>query len=263
MNALTSVMSEIFDRKADRRIESAQEERAAILAAQGGDDDAMVRLAYAYAYALRNAVSKFTGPDTSAADREEVRSSAFLGFVEAVHAFDPEAGDRLAGIVGATLARTLREEYMTPSAFTVPDRTLTRFYSILRKADGNPYEAAAQAPQYGMSRETFLAVLSAVRNVSSLDASAPGTDPDAPAQELHAAPLWDAVVSEEDSQLVAAAFDAVDDLEETVCRLAYGFADYDPVPDAEIGDRLGFSRATAQRHRAGALVKMRNALAVA
>lgn len=265
MNALTSVMSEIFDRQAERRFESAQEERAAIQAAKGGDSDAMVALMYAYASAIRNAVSTFTGADTTPSAREELRSAVVLGFVEAVNAYDAASSDRLAGIVRDVLTRTLREEYMTPAAFAVPDRTLTRFYGILRKADGNVYEAAAMAPDHGMGRDTFLAVLSAVRNVASLDSSTPrGDGEEGLALDAQATPLWTNGVSEEDADLVAAAFDAVDDLEEAVCRLAYGFETHgDLLVDEEVGHRLGFSRAKAQRHRAAALGKMRVALAVA
>lgn len=263
VNALTSVMSEIFDRNVEHRFESAEEERAAIQAAKGGDSDAMVALMRAYAPAIRNAVSKFTGPDSTAHDREELRSAVVLGFVEAVNAYDSATADRLAGLIKDVLARTLREEFLTPTAFAVPDRTLTRFYAILRQADGNVYEAAALAPSYEMKSATFLAVLSAVRNVNSLDQYPHGPDGEEAPIHASAVPLWDNAVAEEDADLVAAAFAAVDSLEEVVCRLAYAFTDYDPVPDAEIGDRLGFSRAKAQRIRAGALGKMREALAVA
>lgn len=67
----------------------------------------------------------------------------------------------------------------------------------------------------------------------------------------------------EDRLLVEAAFAAVDDLEEEVCRLAYGFSDYDPIPDSEVGYGLGLSRPKVQRVRASALGKMRDAAGVA
>ena len=49
----------------------------------------------------------------------------------------------------------------------------------------------------------------------------------------------------------------------TVCRLAYGFEDRDPISDVEIAEELGGSRATTQRTRTRALDKMRFALGVA
>lgn len=258
--ALSVVLSEIFNNRAEARFDSAEAEREAIQAAKNGSSEAVVSLMYAYAAAIRGAVSRFTGPNASRLDQDELRSAVALGFMEAIHAYDPKASDRLAGVIRDILARTLHEN-MPSAAFTVPERTRTRFFSILRKADGNVYEGARLAPEYGMSRETFLAVLSAVRNVSSLDAAAPG-DPDEGPREIVAAPLWDNSAAEEDTELVRHAFQAVDDLEADVCRLAYGFADYDPVPDAEIGARLGLSRPKTQRVRSGALTKMRIALAV-
>ncbi|CCQ44285.1 RNA polymerase sigma factor, sigma-70 family protein [Pseudarthrobacter siccitolerans] len=257
--------TEIFNATAELRFESVEAEREAIAAAKQGDNAAMESLLRAYAFAIKSAVSRFRAEGASAtADEEDLRSSALLGFVEAVNTFDPDKHERLAAVVKNVLARTLREEYMTPTAFSVPDRTLTRFYGILRKAEGNVYEAAALAPQFDMSRETFFAVLSAVRNVDTLD-GAPNSD-----DELHgdltasARPLWDGAASDaEDAILIATAFEAVNDLEEEVCRLAYGFTEYEPVPDAEIGHRLGLSRQKTQRTRSSALGKMRQALAVA
>lgn len=260
--ALSVVLSEIFNNRAEARFDSAEAEREAIQEAKNGSSDAVVSLMYAYAAAIRSAVSRFTGPDAARFDQDELRSAVVLGFMEAINAFAPEASDRLAGVIRDVLARTLREEFPCSSAFTVPTRTLTRFYSILRKADGNVYEGAALAPEFGMTTETFLSVLTAVRNVSSLDATAPN-DPDEIRREVVASPIWDNSAAEEDAELVRHAFQAVDDLEADVCRLAYGFADYDPVPDAEIGARLGLSRPKTQRVRSGALTKMRKALAVA
>lgn len=255
------VLTDIFARNAERRFESVEAEREAIAAAKLGDNEATADLLYAYAPAIRNVVERFTGEGhTSSPDDEELRSTALLGFVEAVAAFDPEKHVRLSAVVRVVLARVMREEYPSRDAFHVPARTLTRFYSILRQAEGNVYAAAALAPQYEMTKETFFAVLSAVRDVDSVD-GAPSDDEGATDLGAdNARPLWDATAAEEDAILVAAAFEAVDDLEKTVCELSYGFTDYDPVPDAEIGHRLGLSRQKTQRTRSSALGKMRSAL---
>lgn len=269
-----NVLADIFNRNAEARFESVEEERVAIAAAKQGDNEATVSLLYAYASAIRNAVARFTSETPEAkTDPEELRSAALLGFFEAIKSFDADKHERLAGIVRTVLMRTMREEFITPSAFTVPDRTLTRFYEILRHADGNVYEAAALAPKYSMTKETFLAVLSAVRNVNSyegitsaedeFDPYAVGGQSSTGPRDVDAKPLWDNSAAEEDAELVKAAFEAVDDLEEEVCRMSYGFTDYEPVPDAEIGHRLGLSRQKTQRTRSSALGKMRAALAVA
>lgn len=256
------VLADIFARNAERRIESAEEERLLIAAAKLGDSEATVALMYAYAPAIRNVVERFTAEGhTASPDDEELHATALLGFAEAIAAFDPEKHLRLSAVVRVVLARVMRDQYPSRDAFTVPARTLTRFYSILRKAEGNVYEAAALAPQYEMSRETFFSVLSAVRDVDTIDGT-PG-DEDHAALVNDARPIWDASAVEEDALLVAAAFEAVDDVEEKVCRLAYGFESYgDPVPDVEIGHKLGMTRPTVQRRRASALGKMRAALAL-
>ncbi|UIW13459.1 DNA binding protein [Arthrobacter phage Amyev] len=270
--SFNKVLSDIFDRKVNVGSLSEEAEREAIAAAKAGDSEATVRLMYAYAPALRSAAGKFSnaggGHDAvQTADREDIQAAITTAFFEAVKAFDPETQTRL----GASLNAALRPSELTgvlsgPVAFTVPHRTLSRFYSILRKADGNPFEAVKIARDHHMSPEVFLAVLSAVRNVESYDAADSSEDEgrlgDLLSKADEAQPLWDASTVEEDAELVKAAFAAVNDLEKTVCEMTYGFTDYDPIPDAEIGHRLGFSRAKAQRTRSSALAKMREALAV-
>ncbi|UDL14648.1 DNA binding protein [Arthrobacter phage KeAlii] len=257
-----SVTAEIFNNSATFSFESVEAELEAIAAAKQGDNTATESLLRAYAPAIRNAVASFR---SEGADEEELRASALLGFMEAINLFDPEKHNRLSAIVKKTLIHTLGVEYMTPTSFTVPTRTLQRFYGILRKAEGNVYEAAAMAPKFDMSRETFLAVLSAVRNVEALEATQDDSRGEftGHGKEIQYRPIWDGSATDaEDAILVAAAFAAVNELEADVCRLSYGFTDYEPVPDAEIGHRLGLSRQKTQRTRSSALGKMREALAV-
>ncbi|QNJ56542.1 DNA binding protein [Arthrobacter phage Niobe] len=270
--SLSKALTDIFDRKVNVGSLSEDAEREAIAAAKAGDSEATVRLMYAYAPALRSAAGKFSnaggGHDAiQTADREDIHAAITTAFFEAVKAFDPDTQTRLA----ATLNSALRPSELTgvlsgPVAFTVPHRTLSRFYSILRKADGNPFEAVKIAREHHMSPEVFLSVLSAVRDVNSMDACHVNGDANGEhwqgESSINVRPIWDASTVEEDAELVKAAFAAVNDLEKTVCEMTYGFTDYDPIPDAEIGHRLGFSRAKAQRTRSSALGKMREALAV-
>lgn len=261
-----SILADIFDRRIEKRL-SLEEERALIATAKDGDDDAKLQLLYAYAPALRNGLTwyKRALPSSpSAADLEDVKTDAVLGLLEAIDAVDLDVHNRLAAIASQNIRHTVAAAAKSVTGFTVPERTLNRFFGIMREAEGNEYAAAAMAPKYKMTTETFLAVLSAVRNVTSYDAD-DSTDEDtrySPAT-LSASPIWDATLSEEDAELAAAAFDAVDDLEESVCRLAYGFETYgSPVADVEVGHRLGFSQSKTQRVRSAALGKMREALAV-
>ncbi|WNN93999.1 helix-turn-helix DNA binding domain protein [Arthrobacter phage Nitro] len=269
----SKALNDIFSRNAERRFESAEAERDAILAAKKGDETATLDLMYAYAPALRNGVKWYTRaiPAVDRADGlEEIHSVAVFGLLEAIAAFDADAGyDRLAATIGEYVANAVAEHAQAVCGLTVPSRTLKRFFSILRKAEGNVYEAAALAPKYHMTRETFLAVLSAVRS-ESYDAYAVKEEEGAASGDLLGKtetggifPVLDAYEAVNQRMEIEAAFAAVDDVEESVCRLAYGFETYgDPVPDGEIGHKLGMTRPTVQRRRASALGKMREALAV-
>jgi DNA-directed RNA polymerase specialized sigma subunit len=213
-------------------------------------------------------VAWYTRALTSApqiADLEDVRSQAIVGLLEAIRAFDGDTQTRLAAIAPQYIVDAVAQAASPVAAFSVPKRTLTRFFGILRAADGNVYDAARLAPEYEMKTETFLAVLSAVRDVDSYDALTEAREEDGgQSGDVATSPIWDGRQADaEDRVLVEAAFRSVDTLEKDVTRLAYGFTEYDPVPDAEIGARLGLSRQKTQRTRSSALGKMREALGVA
>jgi DNA-directed RNA polymerase sigma subunit (sigma70/sigma32) len=112
-----------------------------------------------------------------------------------------------------------------------------------------------------MTDSTFLAILDAVRNVDALDAWA-ASDSTRAALIERSAPIWtDSIaVDSSDAELVERAFAAVDPLEERVCRVSYGFEDYEPQPDLVVAERVGLSRQKTQRTRSAALGKMRAAL---
>lgn len=252
-----------------------QEEAELIRLAQAGDEGAVLALMQAYGPALRSAVARFSKASHSPADVrpvEDLRSAAVVAFLEVIAEHDPALNPRLAGRVSVRLTSALADEVSATAAFRVPERTLSRFYGILRNAEGNVALAEEAAPDYGMSREVFRDVLAAV-GAYSLDAVADaegrggaGKDkpPSAGVDRLGAAPIWSStpIADVEDAILVDMAFAAVDDEEARICELAYGFTDYDPVPDAEIGHRLGLTRPTVQRKRGKALSKMRKALGV-
>lgn len=256
MITFQTTLSDIFDRGAEQHLSQA-EERETIHAAKSGDEAAKLTLLYAYAPALRNAVARYT--EVLGAD--DARQAAVLAVLAAVETFDEEKYDRLAAVVAPALTNELGELVALSASVTVPHRTRTRFFGILRRAGGDVHAAALLAPKYEMSRETFYAVLEAI-NAESLDAPA-GERDEFGGYERPAVPLWnpeDVYADAEDRILVEMAFTAVDDLETDICRMSYGFASYNPIPDGQIAADLGMARPTVQRRRAGALGKMRDAL---
>lgn len=256
MNSFDNVLTQVFQQGAEIRLDLA-EEMTAIEAAKAGDEKATLDLLFAYAPALRNAVKRYR----EALDRDDAQAEAVSSFLGAVRDFDATKGERLAGIVASRIGHDLGILAAAGSTFAIPERTLSRFYGILRRSGGDVEAAADSATEYGMARETFLSVLAHVRQTDSLDGISEG--PDGEGRDARAASLWGAsapMADAEDRILAEIAFGAVDEVESQVCGLAYGFTDYDLVPDAEIAHRLGMTRSTVQRRRTSALDKMRDAL---
>lgn len=248
MSTFANALADVFDRGAELRLSEA-DEVAAIADVRAGGSAGLLALVYAYAPLLRGQVARFR----DSLDSDEAQSVAVGALVEAAHAAE---NPRIAGIARDYVAQALASAADAYIAVTIPERTAKRFFGILRRAEGDVEAAAALAPAYQMSRETFFDCLRALRT-EALDEP---TGPDAAPRDADAVSLWEPAADAEDRVLVEMAFAAVDELETDICRLAYGFADYDPQPDAEVADRLGLGRATVQRRRTGALVKMRDAL---
>jgi DNA-directed RNA polymerase specialized sigma subunit len=274
---MSTLMHDVFEAREDAPLDLL-EERLTIAAAQQGDEAATSRLIRAYAPAIRGAVAAHVRALPSypqPADLEDIRSQAVVGVLEAIKAFDPDRHERLAATVATYVQHEVAEAATSTAAFTIPARTLSRFFGILRAAKGDVAEAVRIAPDHKMRVETFVAVLDSMRGTRSyegtiegyLDSGMGGYSPSFggdQGRDPQAYPLWDNSAPDvEDRILVEAAFAAVNTLEKDVVGLAYGFTDYDPVPDAEIGERLGMSRAKIQRTRTGALSTMRSALGVA
>jgi DNA-directed RNA polymerase specialized sigma subunit len=242
----------------NRPIAHEEEETALIAAARLGDEAATLRLFAAYVPVLRDAAAR--APHSL--EFEDARQAAILGFLDAVQRAN---GPRLAGVIRerVTASVTAAASEADPG-FAVPERTKRRALTILAEAEGNLDAALALAPKYDMRPDTLLAVWTALNNVRSLEASIVHAQPreGIAAYEPPMEPLWSdrEVTDVSDRDLVRKAFNAVNTLESDVCRMAYGFTEPDPIPDAEIGFRLGFGRVRIWRVRHGALDKMRSAL---
>ncbi|WP_229398117.1 hypothetical protein [Micromonospora okii] len=239
-----------------REIADPAEEVETIAAARDGDADAYLRLTSAYVPHLRRAVAAFT----RVLPLDDARQAAWVGLMSAVKAFDPARSSRLVSILRQHMhAELTAAAALAGTGFTVPPRTVERFFGILAAADGDPARAADLAPSYAMTRETFFAVLAAVTAGQSMEAaiSAYGDG------SLSPVVTPSAVSEAEDRVLCGLAFGAVDAAEESVCRLKYGFDDRaagDELSDDAVGHYLGMSRLKAYRTRTRALGKMRAAL---
>jgi DNA-directed RNA polymerase specialized sigma subunit len=276
MTALQTVFSAIFYQGAEIRL-TLDEEAAAINGARGGDEQSLVSLMYAYAPALRRAVRKYR--DILGAD--DAHSLAIEGLLSAVHAYDSAKSNRLASLVAETIARHLSDAAMaSESAWSIPERTLQRWYSIVRSVGGDVSAALTVAQEKGMSREVFLDILTTLRQTNSLDDEIHGAVEGEHSRDLDARPLWgdaDAFAAAEDRLMADIALGAVEGLEESVTRFAYGFETGEAMSDnaivhemserelgqdAALAGQTVVSRATVQRARASALGTMRTALGI-
>jgi RNA polymerase sigma factor (sigma-70 family) len=264
MSALYTALTDVFHNGEGEKL-PLEAERAAILAAKAGDEEATISLVYAYAFALRLGVAQYRhAGGAGTAEVDDLRQSALLGLLEAVHAFDPEVHHRLAATISGYIADAIAGSGAAPIALAVPERTLKRFYGILREADGDTARAEELAPSHSMTAETFRAVLEAVRNVTSYDAETTAEeDGRSDTAGAASAASVDTIAEVEDAILVASALSVVDGVEEDVIGLRYGFTEYNPLSDAEIGERLELSRQKVQRTATSALGKMRSKLGVA
>ncbi|MEU8655282.1 hypothetical protein [Actinoplanes philippinensis] len=247
-----SAFAQIWDTPA-KKIEDAAEEAIVIKEAQARSEAAVMRLFGAYVPAIKAAMKTYS----AVLSVDDLRQAALLGFMETIHRHDGRS-ERLAGALRQRLMESLSAAVSeSAGGLAVPERTMKRFFGILKAANGDAAEGARLAPQHEMREETFLAIFAAVRADDSLDLE---IEIHGDAAFFDSIPAPREIADVEDRILVEAAFRAVDEQERNICRLAYGFAEYDVVPDAEIGHRYGMGRLRVQRSRVRALAKMRKAL---
>jgi len=267
-------MTDIFNTARTSPLELS-EERALIAEAKLGSEDAKLRLARAYSPVMKSTIGTLS-IESGALDTDDLRMAALVGLLSAIEAFDPEKHQRLAAIAPQHVRDEVHEAVGTSNGFAVPERTLTRFFSIMRKAEGDVIAAAALAPEYSMTAATFLDVLAAVRGTDSLTGGAHGEEGGDPladasvintteAQALNGVTVVSTERIVEDEMLAEQALAALEGhaVEQDVVGLAYGFTDYNPYSDAAIAGALGMTKPTVQRRRTGALDLMRDALGVA
>lgn len=213
--------------------------------------------------------------------RMEFDSAVSLALFEVVKEYDFSAPTQTTATVGTLLYHRTMEALAPDLAglVPVPRRTVQRFFAIERAAKKEADElgvldhrfiALRIAKDYHMDPNCYMDVRNALAacNETQLSAELAGTDLTAERVMQAAADRFvPDSVAESDDELVARAFEAVDDLEAAVCYVAYGFgkechpeADDNARSDAEVGERLGLSNSKAYRTRHKALGKMHDAL---
>lgn len=204
-------------------------------------------------------------------NEDEAEAVALEAFVRCVREFDLTADTPFHHIVPNVMrnavSRTDREE---STALTIPETQVARYHRALH-AHGLDVTATLAAvkldpAKWLLSPEAFLTIHLALTASEPLDA------PSAEAHDELAAPepMEDAIVTREYARWLLA---QTTDRQESVCRLAYGFADLhterlrvshgyregDVLDDLQVADCLDVPRSTVNRERNKALATMRAA----
>ncbi|AWY05738.1 DNA binding protein [Microbacterium phage Percival] len=287
MSTFTTSLREIFDAKLAPYAQLPLDEELALIAeAQGGSEEAKLRLLRQYANGLRAIVAREhvrAGGRDAGEDPEETRANVLIAFMEALAACDGTT--RVAArLKGATLDAS--NTYHLRSSFSVPARTRQRYFQALREA-GPHGNAEDKAVELGMSREVFREVRAAfatdsIEGMVSSHHEMHGAGTDyytAPVQGAGPIATERSYATAEDRLTLERAYAAVDELTLGVIEDAYGyafydddstpdaplrdrdpFAGFDPIPDTQIAHLRGMSRSAVQRKRTEGLAAMRVAV---
>ncbi|WP_144722266.1 sigma-70 family RNA polymerase sigma factor [Cellulosimicrobium sp. TH-20] len=255
-------LSALFTRRTSPEPLPLEEEVALVERVKNGDAAAFNTLAETYAPRLRAASAHMRH---AIVDEDERTQAVVVAFLEAVHATEP--GVRVANRVKFTMAEHMqRAASAVRPGLSVPQATFMRYFAALRDGGltpaGRPDYAAAseRASSHGLTSSAFHEVRDAIREPESIEALAAAGSAGTDRGLIDNALQYEETI--ERKAMVDKARKAVSGDERTVVDLAYGFAEFDVIPDAEIAHRLGMNRSTVWRKKAAALDKMRNALGV-
>jgi len=268
----TSFIREIFDRHVEVEPPSVEEEAVLIQAAQDGDPEASVAIFYLYAPAMRGAALRALAPlghSATLAQREEARSLAVLGIMEAIAKHDVSRGTRLASTAKFTLREAYDEiDWAGTSPFSIPSKTVRRFFALMAAADQDLDVALEICLQHKLTPETTLALYRALRAAGSYDALSQDDGEEMDDALTYASSLWDGdvddIVEAEEAIMVRDALAVLEDDEEDAVRLLYGFDtdDGQPLTETLAGMAMGKTRTVVRKLKASAMPKMRAALGV-
>lgn len=238
-NVVTKVLT-----RGDEVVIPAGAEPDLIASARANNVDALVALIRGYGPAIRKAAKMVPHLDD-----EEVASAVLEAVAEALA--DAEAS------LAPHLPRALREAFTEASrgsqAYSIPARTLSRYFSILRKAEGDPGKALSICAEHHMTRETFMAVTEA------LVTAEPVLAPDG--EVLWHVTTPEPLEDEATSELLAACWQAVDSDEELILQSLYGFLSYGaPRTPEETSYYTGIPKRDVVKLKRTGLTAMREAL---
>lgn len=227
--------------------------KALTLAAQKGDESATLALMADLKPNLVSICNRYA----RMADVEELESAAAEAFLIAIKEYDPSRDRDGVGVVALLSERVMQGVTRAVNVDTfsdlVPWRTLMRFWSIYKMAEGDRDAGARLAPEYSMKAETFLAVYNlSFGNVAMAEVEEYGTV-DAEV----------AMASVEDRLMADQALASLDDPTDIqIVKRAYGFYGFRPESDAAIADALDMSRQAVHRRRTKSLKVMREAIGI-
>lgn len=253
---------------------SIEDERRLIEDAKARNPEALDALWQAYQPTIGRVLRQFRQSDT---EIEDLRQEAYVAFLGLIDEHDPSVTDRLAGRVYTYLdVRLTAAVGRQTSHWSIPPRTLRRYFGILRRADHDVTAGAALAPNFAMTSETFLNIAAVINGTGSLSGYAEDDEQERVVTNVQRAEIVgaepkDAFLDADDALLAQTARKALDPEQRNIIDLAFGFipVEYDgaiidpPVSDAIVGEVIGMTRPTVQRKRTAALKTMREALGLA
>lgn len=221
------------------------DERELLAAAKRGDQDAQWQLLFQYRGALQSAIRMVDGAGHPLGEdaKEELRSDLVVEALSAIQDTDWSTTERLAQVLPRRLRAIATERV---ALIVVPRSTLSRWFRVLRAADGDQAKAELMAPSLEMSAQTFRSIAAALDNTDSEWALLPYN-------------AGQVVPDQLTLDLAHQALDFLTPAERDVIELCYGFRG-DPKTDEEVSEVRMLSRRTVKEQRTGALHKMRAGL---
>lgn len=232
------------ERRTDAQLDA---ELAEVAAAQQGDQPAMLALLARYRPLIAATVGKAAkARGLSHHDREDLQADLTIALLETVKGFDLTKRVPLAVILPQRFAAVLSAISTTVA---IPRSTLSRYYAVMKDAEGLVNVAANLAPEHGMTRETFLSIHATLRTGSPEEAELTPWDGDA-----RPAPL------EGQAAQVDHALSVLTAIQREVVERAYGFHAVGRFSDDYVAEEMGRSKSYIRKVRETALAKMRTAL---
>lgn len=224
--------------------------------AQGGDEEATLRLVEGCKGIVRAAVKKVlrTGSTVEEADLMAVGTLAVL---ERLHEFDPARGNFVTFIFPYVGGDVMSEAGRLYSGMEVPKMTLARYRQAMTEANGEA--AHARELVQDMDPTTFDSLHRVVTGVWSLSGVDP--DQDVVAHSLDGPATYldmpeQTVIESDERERIAEALDHLSEREREVLELVYGLTGDAPMSDVEASKVLGVAASTVCRARNRALKKL-------